>query len=184
MKKTFLISSVLLLNSSVVLFGGVFKSPRSLPDLASTNQGEIFKVICEDHGSVDLQVLIYDSYGNELFSEKIAGMEGFIRPYDFSLLPEGKYRIDVIDGNGLYVEKVNYSNGEFLSLSPAPEAAKNDLGGKSLLTSENEVTVNVYDTDHHLVYSDTEKVTGTFAKVYHIKKRAQGISCRILENDT
>lgn len=181
MKKTFLISSVLLLNSSVVLFGGIFKSHQLLPDIASKKQGEIFKVICEGDISVDIQVLIYDSYGNELFSEKIIGIEGFIRPYDFSMLPEGKYRIDVIDGNGFYVEKLNYNHGEVPSLtSKILESSENE----SLSThSENEVTVNVYDNDHHLVYSDTEKVTENFSRVYHIKKRGEDISCQVLETE-
>lgn len=130
----------------------------------------IFKLTYKTQVASKVQVTIFNSQGEEVFTETFKDIKNFSRPYNFSSLPEGEYTIEVKDESGRKVEKVNYNQGTVQSLisvtklTSAPE--------KYMLTSvtdgDNEITVSILDANDQLLYNETLNVSGNFGVIYNL----------------
>ena len=166
MKKMISILLALVTVGCVVSFGGT-KGPESR--MAVIKTGEIIKVIYEGPSSSAVKVTIQDADGNEVFTERVASDEGFIRPYNFSLLPKADYTISVTDKAGEYSETVSTRDKEWI----ANVAKLNTTEQKYLVAipyqGGGEVAIQVYDENEQLVYSETQEMQSDFAKIYNLK---------------
>jgi len=159
-------------------------SPKfSESKVAILKNGEVFKVIYEGPRETLVKVTILNPDDQVIFSEKIISHGNFLRPYNFSKLPKGDYKICVDDQNGKHVEKLcsteakevdsNFEVNDFELLAHVAKLQNAD--NKYLVCipqqRETEVEIHIYDQDQQLVYSE-KKVEGNFAKVYVLKNLA------------
>jgi len=176
MKKMSVIIFVIAAISCSVAFG----HPIFLPsDVAVIKSGKVFKVIYKGRSNVPVKLIISDSEGSELFKEKIICAGGFIRPYNFSQLPEGSYRLRVVDNKGEYFEEIYYeAEGNDSREADQPLIARIAKlkcdGNKYIVVVPNqaqkkEFAVNIYDQNEMLVFSERHSVKQDFAKVYNLK---------------
>src|SRR5688572_10299134 len=77
-------------NASVVKSGSTFKLSYTRSELSS------------------VKVSIYNDNHDLVFTETIRKISSFIRPYNFSDLPEGEYTIEVSDGTSSVTKTVTY----------------------------------------------------------------------------
>jgi hypothetical protein len=169
MKKIISIFGLLIFFSSGVV-------ARSVDGLAATGvvvsrTGTTFKVFYRGAELTDVKVSIYDDNNNIVFSEMIRKTDGFVRPYNFYRLPEGKYSIKVVDATGAQVESVNYQHDKVRALSHVRQIPGTR---KFLLTIPNddptEITIKIRDDANAVIYEQKENISGDFGKLYNLEK--------------
>jgi len=166
MKKTIMILLALVTVGCVVSFGGA-NGPES--HMAVVKTGEIVKVIYESSVSMQVKVTISDADGNEVFAEKVASDEGFIRPYNFSLLPKGNYKISLADKDGEHSENISTRDKEWVANVVKLSTPEDKYMVSIPYQGPGEVVIQVYDQREQLVYSETQVLESGFAKIYNLK---------------
>ena len=181
MKKMISILLALVTVGCVVSYGWT-KGPESR--MAVVKTGEIIKVIYDGPSSAMVQVTILDSDGNEVFTEKVASEGGFIRPYNFSLLPKADYKISVTDKAGEYSETVSTRDKEWIANVAKLNAEEEKYLVAIPYQGDGEVAIRVYDENDQVVYSETQVMQGDFAKIYNLKNLDRGATVRVLNESS
>lgn len=170
MKKTFSVLVVLMVVSSVV-FARRSNNPDDSPNSAVVKIGTTFKLYYKGSQQDDVKVSILDNSRRIVFSEIIRNVEGFVRPYNFSSLPEGDYTIQISDKEGRQIERI--SNKKEKGEALAHLLKVNGSEAKYLLTvsnkNTNDVIVKIYDSTNNIVYNKREAASSDFAKVYNLE---------------
>jgi hypothetical protein len=134
-------------------------APTSLTVVSATSQ--VYKVYykTKEAGKVKVSII----------SEVMNNVASFVRPYNFSELPEGEYTIVLEDKNGKQVEKVNYTMNKIVSFVKITEVANADH--KYMLNVANNgsevVTVKIF-SGNSLLHTQDVQVTGAFGQVYNL----------------
>lgn len=116
MKKILSVLVMLMVISSVA-FARRMDNPVAAAGVAVMKNGSTFKLFYKGAQHSDVKVSIVDARDHVVFSEVIKKVEGFMRPYNFSNLPEGNYTIEVSDKSGRYIEKISYNKGKVEKLA-------------------------------------------------------------------
>lgn len=123
-----------------------------------------------------VKVTLVDENGKSIYSETINKTQGFIRPYNFKELPYGHYTMQVEDESGKVIENIDFNSTGAKKVieknvhvsKVAGETNKYVLMISSL--QKDNVTINIYDNESKLLYSENVEVDGGFAKVYNLKE--------------
>jgi hypothetical protein len=170
MKKTLSVLVVLMVVSSVV-FARRSNNPDASPNAAVVKIGTTFKLYYKGSQSEDVKVAILDESRRIVFSEIIRNVDGFVRPYNFSSLPEGDYTIQITDKEGRQVEKI--SNRQVKGEALAHLLKVSGSEAKYLLTvsnkNSNEVIVKIYDSADNIIYNKREAASRDFARIYNLE---------------
>jgi hypothetical protein len=141
------------------------------PKMVVLNQqdGGIFKVIYAGAQAGRISLNIYDAANTLVFTETVNGVEGFIRPVNFSGMNEGTYTIEVADASGKLVQKIDYKKE---TNTNAIRVAKMGTDNKYLLAIANTneiINVRIFDGANNLVHNQSVTVDGSFGLVYNLK---------------
>jgi hypothetical protein len=170
MKKTFSVLVVLMVVSSVV-FARRLDKPGDSPSATVVKIGSTFKLYYKGPQQADVRVSIRDAGDHLLFSETIRKSDGFVRPYNFSNLPEGEYTFQITDQNGRQIEKISYTHEKRETFAHLLKVSGSEA--KYLLTVSNQgaggVTVKIYDDSNKVIYSKIEDASNDFAKIYNLQ---------------
>jgi uncharacterized protein YfaP (DUF2135 family) len=104
--------------------------------------------------------------------DQIEGRTSFLRPYNFVALPAGAYSITVQDRNGKTTLPLVHT-GNVAAVQPVVQiqpVETNKYEVKMLGSRADEVSVNIYDAAHRLVYSEKISQKGSFSRVYDLNK--------------
>lgn len=138
--------------------------------VVATKGSEVIKVIYKGENSGKVKIAIYNAAKQVVFSETRNSIVGFILPLNFSNLQSGEYTIELTDATGTKVETINYQP----IATPSNFHVSKLNEGKFLLsiagTSNNDVTVKIYDGHNNLVHFSTKNVSGNLAELYSIKE--------------
>lgn len=144
--------------------------PVSPVGMAVVKTGNIFKVYYKGEKAGTVKVFIYNAKGNVVFVETLRKTGSFMRPYNFTSLPEGDYRIVLTDKQGKRTEKVTHT---LFSLDEVAFLRQvNKIENRYLLTVLNQgkhpLTVKIYNKDYNLVYQYREMMDDNFVKIYNL----------------
>jgi hypothetical protein len=147
-------------------------NPKAMSGMAVMKSGSVIKLFYKGTASGDVKVSIYNEKGEKVFTETIRNIENFVRPYNFSTLPEGAYTIELKGVDGRQLQKVNYSSGKIEKLMNLVHLAGSE--NKYVLTVANKgndkLKVRIYDEKNNLLYNETEAIQGDFGKIYNLDK--------------
>jgi len=181
MKKILFITAVGLFLIGHVNVNGM--APKSPVGIAVVKSGSIIKLFYRGEQSGKVKVTIYNDKGNAVFRETMYQIENFMRPYNFSELPEGEYTLELRDDQGLHYQKVTHSS--LIQKRVAHLIRLNEAENKYMLAIPNvgpdALTVKIYDKDNILLYQGTEAIEGNFAKVYNLNGLSQNFRFEILD---
>lgn len=183
MKKIIAITSIVLF-STVMFAGGAEESPKSSSGIAVMHNSEngLFKVYYKATEAANVKVTILNDENQEVFTETIRKVNGFVRPYNFQNLKEGEYTIRIDDGTQSQAEKVVYQSGKLEKLIQVRKMTSDE--GKYLLTASGQgneqITVNIYDSTDKIIYTELQQINDTFAQVYNLSKVKGGIAFEII----
>jgi hypothetical protein len=162
--------------------------PKSPKGMAVIKSGSVFKLFYKGEQSGDVKVKIMDSRGDAVFTETIKNIESFVRPYNFSSLSEGEYTIELADHDGKQTQHVSYGSHNNIVL-PKLANILHVTGSKQsyMLTVSNKtgadvLQIKIYDAANSLVHSETEEITGDFAKVYNLSKVGKNFSFEVTDS--
>lgn len=153
-------------------------APTSLTVVPATSQ--VYKVYYKTKEAGKVKVSIINSSNQLVFSEVMSNVASFVRPYNFSELPEGEYTIVLEDKNGKQVEKVNYTMNKIVSFVKVTEVANVD--NKYMLNISNNgsevVTVKIF-SGNALLHKQDVQVTGSFGLVYNLSQVKSSTNAKI-----
>jgi hypothetical protein len=185
MKKIF---SILL---SLTLVVGVVRAndadPKSPVGIAVIKSGSIFKLFYKGEQTGDVKVKITDSRGSAVFSETIKNVESFVRPYNFSSLSEGEYTIQLDGHGGKQTQHVTYvSENKIMAPKLANILHVTGSAQRYMLTVSNKagadvLKIKIYDDSNSLVYSETQEITGDFAKIYNLNNVGKNFTVEVTD---
>ena len=143
--------------------------------------GSTVKLFYRGEHSGKVMVKIANEKGKVVFTETMQNTEHFMRPYNFSSLPEGEYTIELTDETGKRFHTINHTKSVKRNAREAKSLAHvvrlKGSGNKYLLTVPNEgrcsMTVRIFDAAQKLVYEGTQTVEGDFAKLYSLTQRGE-----------
>jgi hypothetical protein len=163
------LSALALTVSSTFAFATANESSMSV---VAGSSAAIFKVVYKSESVNRVEVTIRNSNNVAVFSETFNKMSAFVRPYNFSELPEGEYTIELTDNQGKKVEKVNYTLGTVKSLIRVTKLVNEP--SKYMVAvgtqGENEINVEIYNEAGDLLHKGAYEVEGDFAVVFNLKK--------------
>jgi len=189
-KLSLVLASVLVSSLAFAKDSGKPKPSGSSVVVTNSNGSALFKLrYAAEKVQKHVRVTLFDYNQNPIYSETINKTDGFIRPYNFKDLPKGQYAVQVEDENGKVSEKINFNAAESTEgkLAPAVIFSKvhGDASKYAVLISSSQsdvVTINIFDRDNRLVYSEEAEVKGGFGKIYAMRD-LKGFSIEISDSN-
>lgn len=162
------ITTVAILLLSTTSFADVTPSIKVVP--AST--GNIFTLHYQTPAAGTVKVSILDKNNEVIFSELINESGSFTRPYNFSQLDKGEYKIIVQDRTGRQEQIVKYGINENKSYIKIAEMNKDE--NRFVLNigtaAEEIVTIRIYDNAKGLVHEQEISVNGNYGLIFNLSK--------------
>ena len=159
--------------------------PNSPLGTSIIKKGALVKLFYRGEHSGKVKVTIYDENGTVVFKEVVENHEHFMRPYNFSSLPYGEYTIQIADENGTRIEKVEH--GVSKKKRPANLWRLNPDSNKYMLSvprnGSDELVVKIYDERNTVIYQETARMSGDFAKVYDLSQVKGAHTFEITDNN-
>lgn len=160
------IAAILLLSTSA--FADVTPSIKVIPATA----GNIFTLHYQTPSAGNVKVSILDRNNEVVFAELITESGSFTRPYNFSQLAKGEYKIIVQDRSGRQEHIVKYGINDNKSYIKISEMNKEE--SRFVLnigtSAEETVTVRIYDNANGLVHEQEIEVNGNYGLIYNLSK--------------
>jgi hypothetical protein len=146
--------------------------PGSPNGISVLKHGDVVKLYYRGEKVGKVRVTIYNEKGREVFTETLRNTEEFMRPYNFSFLPDGSYTIELNDSQGKQMKKVIHSVSGGKRVAHLSHVSK--ANNKYLLVVPNEgrdaITVKIFDERNRLLYQGRKVIDGDFAKVYNLNQ--------------
>jgi flagellar hook assembly protein FlgD len=182
MNKTLSFLAVLFLVTSTA-FATTPDEPAS--GISVLRKGETFKLLYKGARYNDVKIYILNEDDEVIFSETIKSTDGFIRPYNFSKLPEGNYSFELVDNKGRHeIEQVNYRlETQKKVMHVVQVGGTTDKFVLSVPNSgQSQLAVNIYDDKGRVMYAGSENIDGDFAKVYNIKDHSGRVTFEVIDS--
>lgn len=164
--------------SRIIIAAIVLMSTHALADVTPSikvipaTQGNVFTLHYLNPSNGSVKVSILDRNNEVVFSELITESGSFTRPYNFSQLAKGEYKIIVQDKSGKQEQVVKYGLNESKSYIKIAEMNKEE--SRYVLnigtSGEETVTVRIYDNANGLVHEQEIEVNGNYGLIYNLSK--------------
>ncbi|UII33842.1 hypothetical protein LVD17_08445 [Fulvivirga ulvae] len=148
----------------------------------STEESNVYRVLFMGKGDAKTIINIWNAENRLVFTETIKKVNAFVRPYNFSQMPDGVYTLEVIEGNTIskkmiYHGSVAPSNDVPVDLNivkVAPLTGKEDVYKLTIIQSgETKANIRILNADEKVVYSSAESFERAFCKLYNFKRMAK-----------
>lgn len=154
-------------------------SPIVKPDgpvgVSVLKKGSVIQLFYRGEERGRVKVTIYNEDGRLVYSEVIRNIEEFMRPYNFSKMPEGVYAIEVEGENGKTFRTVEHRTKSEQRVAHLTQMK--DMPNRYVLLVPNKghdvLTIRILDEENHLLYKEVKAVEGDFAGLYKLE-RANG----------
>jgi len=159
-------------------------NPAAATRVAVVKEGTIFKLYYKAAEQMDVKVSINDAAGQTVFTEVFRRAAGFVRPYNFTNLPEGDYTMVIADQNGKQIESITYKRDKIEKLAHLTKVSGSE---KYVLTVPNRepgfIQVRIFDANNTIIYNQSEPVSGDFGKMYNLEKYSGTFSFEITDKE-
>ncbi len=170
--KAFSLVFVGVLVSTLAFANETVEPGESASSVAVTNcsGSEVVKLFYKAEQAGTVKVSIFGEKNNLVFTETMRDVSGFLRPYNFSGLSAGKYKVQIEDRNGKHTEDIDYAAGK---IEKSISIVKLATEGKYLLSvnsaASDVINVNIYNEANQLIHSQEKKIERAFAEVLNLK---------------
>ena len=134
-------------------------------------------VYVNDHQS-KVKIAIINERGKRINSKTLRNTSGFILPFNFSELNNGKYIIEITDDEGTIIQEIDYT-----WMPPKKSELKTsiyEIGDSErynlAVVSENDkpLTVEILNNQQDLIFKERIKDYNAFSRIYNVSKAWNG----------
>jgi len=175
MKKLFLILGVLVVSGTMIFASGKGKPSSDPSGFAVLKDGSTIKALYKPAYYSTVKISIENEKGKVIFSEFIQSKGGFVRPYNLSHLPSGKYSVTMSDRSGSFSEVIAIENGNGVVYHVRQlkhEPSKYVLTIPA--TSSGLYKVTVYESGK-VIHEESIELESDFARLYNFKDPERNI---------
>ncbi|MDN5210574.1 hypothetical protein QQ020_00905 [Fulvivirgaceae bacterium BMA12] len=143
--------------------------------VVDTNQ-PVIKLFYQGEKQGKVVIRIYDEKNQLIYMDRVQNENGFMRPYNFTQLSEGKYRFEITDAEGKVSKIADYSRKKRVNnkplkvrLEPVEESQhkfKLDVVG---ITDE-AIFIKILDKNDRELFGETIDLQTSFSRVYNLKR--------------
>jgi hypothetical protein len=148
-------------------------------------KNSVFKVQYVSSHKGMVHVTILNSKNEVVFEEKITTEGSFVRPYNFSNMPEGKYTIVMKDQDGEQREVVNYSTEKvknYVYMAEVPNQ-KSKYWLNVVSSGEETIKVRIYTTEGSLLHEEAVQVNGAYSAIFNLTKVNQPVTFEVTDGN-
>jgi len=140
--------------------------------VAVMNSLEDIKLFYVNEANSQVNVTLYDVKGRKLYSDRIRSKKGFIQPFNFSNLNEGRYVFEVTDEEGTIVQEFDHYKTVPSQIKTSVYRVKDSDKYRLSVVNESEqpVKISIFDSRLNKVYSESIDNPGSFTKTYDLEK--------------
>jgi hypothetical protein len=140
--------------------------------VVAATTGNVFTLYYQTPPSGTVKISILNRNNEVVFAELINESVGFTRPYNFSQLEKGEYKIIIQDKSGRQEQIVRYGMNEIKSYIKISEMNKEESRFVlNIGSSTNQmVNVRIYDNAKGLVHEQEIEVDGNYGMIYNLSK--------------
>lgn len=142
------------------------------PAVKVITEGNVFTLYYQASATGTVKVSILNRNNDVVFSELINESGSFTRPYNFSQLPKGVYKIIVLDKTGKHEQVVKYGvdiRKTYIKVAEVNKAESRFVLSLGTATEET-VNVRIYDNAKGLVHEQEIEVNGNYGLIYNLSK--------------
>ncbi len=141
-------------------------------EVTSSSRANVYNLVYNNAKSGIVTVTIKDKNDNVVFKDEILNTKGFIRPYNFSGMPEGSYSVTVTDASGKTELSVAYNTTVINAVRKAEikPLENNKYQLRLIGNTADAVEVTVYDQFGSAVHSEVLTQKGSFIRTYDLSK--------------
>lgn len=137
---------------------------------AVLQSGDVVKVIYKNEDLCQVNVVIKDEDGVEVFKEDLISVGGFVRPYNLSNLEKGDYTIHLKDASGELKANISHRKSSWLT-----HVGRLTCPDKKFMVivprqGHSDFTVQIFDAEGVLLFAEDVKTEDEYAKVFNLKK--------------
>jgi len=150
-----------------------------------TSKANVYNIQYASTQKGKVEVSILDSQNVTVFSEVISNLSSFVRPYNFSSLPEGEYTIAIKDENGLHTEKINYTFDKLINYtSVAALPNKENKYWVNIANNGREsVAVRILSEQGTILFEESVIVTGSYQMIYDLSKVKGKVTFEVIDGN-
>jgi hypothetical protein len=141
-------------------------------EVKESSKANVYSIQYQSAQKGKVEVSILNSESEIIFSEVITNLNTFVRPYNFSNLPEGIYIFMVEDESGQHMEEVIHSLEKpvnYAHVAPLPN--QNNKYWLNVYSSAKEtVNVRILSQWGNLLFEQSVSVTGGYKVIYDLNK--------------
>ncbi|MDJ1472617.1 hypothetical protein QNI19_33810 [Cytophagaceae bacterium DM2B3-1] len=170
-------TSILTFALGLVLSANVFAADdlesASTASINTTNRVSVYNLVYASAKTGLVTVSIKNQDGQVVLQEQIFNdKKGFIRPYNFSTMPEGSYTLEVKDAAGKSELSLAYSNVAVNAVRKAEIKAleSNKYQLRLVGNTADAVEVSIYDQFGSTIHSESLSQKGSFTRIYDLSK--------------
>jgi hypothetical protein len=164
--------NVVLTMAAVIVASAFTFATTPASKVAVVNQSNsVYKLIYEGATAGKVTLKIYDNSSNVIFTETKNGLSKFILPLNFAGLEQGEYSIEITDGTGTQIQKINHAVENTVNAAAKAVHISKLQDGKYLVSAATSGSINVqiFDNEDNLIHSQNFDVNGKLAVVYNLK---------------
>jgi hypothetical protein len=177
MKKVVFRVALLMMTTSYVFSAnaGEKENPTkasSRVEVVATPKASVYNLFYSSEREGAVKVTIYDTQGNNLYTDYIRNAKTFKKSYDFSGLAVGTYQIEVV-GEGTRTQKnieVVKTTGSALNVKVVTVDEKGKYNLQVKHANMTPVFVNIYDDRDEVIFQEQIDVDHNFSRVYDLTK--------------
>ncbi len=158
--------------AAVIQVSATNVAPKSPVGVSVLKHGSVIKLFYRGEECGTVKIAIYNPKGNIVYREVLENTEDFMRPYNFSALPSGRYTIELTDKFGTKSRSVDHKRADNEMIAKLTRLDEKEH--KYVLSVPDQgaelLVVRIYDSRNRIVYESREIVSGDFAKMYNLNK--------------
>lgn len=164
--KTLSSTIIILCTVAFTSFGATKLSVKEAP------KANVFNIEYQSTEKGKVEVSILNNKNETIYSEVISNLSSFVRPYNFSSLPEGEYTIAIKDENGTHTQKVNHSFDKVINYTyvGAVPNQENKYWLNIYNNGQETVNVRIINADGIVLFEQSVVVEGNYTVVYDLTK--------------
>jgi hypothetical protein len=146
--------------------------PDSPMGISVMKRGSVIQLFYRAEQPGKVKVAIYNHNGRVVFREVLRRTDEFMRPYNFSHLPEGTYTIEIDDVSGKRYKTVEHRHNREQRIAHLTRLREDPSRYVLLVPNKGSevLRVRILDENNRVLYRKVQSIDGDFAGLYNIKK--------------